>query len=265
MVSSKYALLLALAVILPLVNATAPFTMSLSSNTLYQNTNSSPLGIYVTTHSAPLMGYLGNTTSLIKVIDLRGGSVTITGNVYSLTGYNMSAYMLVEPDEYYKFNFTNATFVGQYNPPTTQSKAAETILLPEYGQNEYAGGALILFAIGLLMYISMILYAFTNMLPKSKNPTINMLFLFSLGLTTVAVLIFSAFYQVQLSIPPYQIISGNSTATIQVHTIRSIPLAKSTLFGPIIMLLSITAALLSLVLPAYYFIESWRRKKYKVR
>ena len=265
MVSSKYALLLALAVILPLVNATAPFAMSLSSNTLYQNTNSTPLGIYVTTHSAPLMGYLGNTTSLIKVIDLRGGSVTITGNVYSLTGYNTSAYLLVQPDEYYMFNFTNATFVGQYNPPTTQSKAAETILLPEYGQNEYAGGALILFAIGLLMYISMILYAFTNMLPRSKNPTINMLFLFSLGLTTVAVLVFSAFYQVQLSIPPYQVISGNSTATIQVHTILSIPLATSPLFGPIIMLLSITAALLSLVLPAYYFIESWRRKKYKVR
>ena len=200
-----------------------------------------------------------------KVVDLRGGSVTITGNVYSLTGYNTSAYLLVQPDEYYMFNFTNATFVGQYNPPTTQSKAAETILLPEYGQNEYAGGALILFAIGLLMYISMILYAFTNMLPRSKNPTINMLFLFSLGLTTVAVLVFSAFYQVQLSIPPYQVISGNSTATIQVHTILSIPLATSPLFGPIIMLLSITAALLSLVLPAYYFIESWRRKKYKVR
>ena len=50
-----------------------------------------------------------------KVVDLRGGSVTITGNVYSLTGYNTSAYLLVQPDEYYMFNFTNATFVGQYN------------------------------------------------------------------------------------------------------------------------------------------------------
>ena len=90
------------------------FTMSLSSNTLYQNTNSSPLGIYVTTHSAPLMGYLGNSTNLIKVIDMRGGSVTITGIVYSIAGYNMSSYVLVGPDDYYKFNFTNATFVGQY-------------------------------------------------------------------------------------------------------------------------------------------------------
>ena len=73
-----------------------------------------PLGIYVTTHSAPLMGYLGNSTNLIKVIDMRGGSVTITGVVYSIAGYNMSSYVLVGPDDYYKFNFTNATFVGQY-------------------------------------------------------------------------------------------------------------------------------------------------------
>ena len=95
-------------------SAASTFTMNLSSNTLYQNTNSSPLGIYVTTHSAPLMGYLGNSTNLIKVIDMRGGSVTITGVVYSIAGYNMSSYVLVGPDDYYKFNFTNATFVGQY-------------------------------------------------------------------------------------------------------------------------------------------------------
>jgi hypothetical protein len=98
----------------PSLSVGSPFTMNVVSNTIYQNTNSTPLAIYATTHSAALNGYLGNSTSLIKVIKLNGGSITITGVVYSLTGYNMSAYMLVEPNEYYKFNYTNATFIGEY-------------------------------------------------------------------------------------------------------------------------------------------------------
>ena len=98
----------------PSLSTGSPFTMNIVSNTLYQNTNSTPLAIYAITHSATLTGYLGNSTSLTKVIQLNGGSVTINSIVYSLTGYNMSAYMLVEPNEYYKFNYTNATFIGEY-------------------------------------------------------------------------------------------------------------------------------------------------------
>ena len=241
----KYIILIAL-MLLPLASAASPFTMNVVSNTLYQNTNSTPLAIYSVAHSATLNGYLGNSTSLTKVIEL------------SLTGYNMSAYMLVEPNEYYKFNYTNATFVGQYAPQ------APSLFFPELGLSEYASGALILFSLGLLMYISLILYAFTNMLPKSKNPKINMLFIFSLALTTAAVLVFSAFYQVQLSILQYHVTSGGSITTIGINTLTSTPLATSSFFGPIIMLLSITAILLGLVLPAYYFIEGRRRKKYRV-
>ena len=243
----KYILLIAL-MLLPLAAAASPFAMNISSNTLYQNTNSTPLAIYAIAHSATLRGYLGNSTSLMEVI--------------SLGAYNMSTYMLVEPQEYYKFNFTNATFIGQYQPLPAQ--AQQSIFFPESGMSQYASGALALFAIGLLMYISLILYAFTNMLPKSKSAKINMLLIFSLALATVAVLVFSAFYQVQLSIPPYQIVSGNSITTINVQATLSTPLATSSFFGPIIMLLAITATLLGLVLPAYYFIESGRRKKYRV-
>ena len=241
----KYIFLIVL-MLLPLASAASPFTMNVVSNTLYQNTNSTPLAIYAITHSAVLNGYLGNSTSLTKVI--------------SIGAYNMSAYMLVEPNEYYKFNYTNATFIGQYLP----QPQSQNTFFPESGLSQYASGALALFAIGFLMYISLILYAFTNMLPKSKSAKINMLLIFSLALATVAVLVFSAFYQVQLSIPPYQIASGNSITTINVQATLSTPLATSPLFGPIITLLSITATLLGLVLPAYYFIEGTRRKKYRV-
>ena len=98
----------------PSLSVGSPFTMNVVSNTIYQNTNSTPLAIYAITHSATLTGYLGNSTGLTKIIQLNGGSVTINSIVYSLTGYNMSAYMLVEPNEYYKFNYTNATFIGEY-------------------------------------------------------------------------------------------------------------------------------------------------------
>ena len=67
----KYIILIAL-MLLPLASAASPFTMNVVSNTIYQNTNSTPLAIYAITHSAALNGYLGNSTSLIKVIDLRG-------------------------------------------------------------------------------------------------------------------------------------------------------------------------------------------------
>ena len=260
-------ILLATAILMLLIgsaSATSPFTMNIASNTLYQNTNSMPLAIYSITHSAPLSAYLGTSSSnMLEVAYEDGGSVTISSIVYSLAGYNMSSYMLVQPNEYYKFNFTSANFIGQYGP-SPASSTSQTLLLPEQGQSEYAGGALALFAVGLLMYIFLVLYAFTDIFQKLRDPKTNMLLIFITALTTVAVLVFSAFYQVQLSIPPYQVTSGGSTTTIAIQSSLTTPLAASSLFGPIITLLSITATLLGLVLPAYYFIESARRKRYRV-
>ncbi len=136
------------AIFISITSAASPFVMSIASNTLYQNTNSTPLAIYAITHSATLKGYLGNSTSLIKVIDLRGGSITITGVVYSLAGYNMSAYMLVEPQEYYKFNFTNATFIGQYSPTSSSLAIIPQEVVSVSSINLYA---LLPFAVGLIL------------------------------------------------------------------------------------------------------------------
>ena len=120
---------------IPSLSVGNPFTMNIVSNTIYQNTNSTPLAIYATTHSATLAGYLGNSTSLTKVI--------------SVGAYNMSAYMLVEPNEYYKFNFTNATFIGQYLPKSSSSLAIipqEVVSVSSI--NLYA---LLPFAVGLIL------------------------------------------------------------------------------------------------------------------
>ena len=88
----------------PATSVGTPTIMNITSNTIYQNTNSTPLSIYITTQSAPLSGYLSNNnTNLTEII-----------NIYSTSGYNLSAYMQVAPNQYYKFNFTNATFIGEY-------------------------------------------------------------------------------------------------------------------------------------------------------
>ena len=113
----KNALALLLAAVLAVGVGYSQFPITIATNTLYRNTNTSALQIYSITHSASLSGYLGTApANMMQVIGETGGSVTISSIVYSIAGYNMSATMTVEPAEYYKFNFTDATFYGQWLP-----------------------------------------------------------------------------------------------------------------------------------------------------
>ena len=136
------------AVFISITSAASPFTMNIVSNTLYQNTNSTPLSIYSITHSAPLSAYIGSSPSnMLEVAYENGGSVTVSATIYSLAGYNMSAYMLVEPNEYYKFNYTNATFIGQYNPSLSLAIIPQEVVSVS-SINIYA---LLPFAVGLIL------------------------------------------------------------------------------------------------------------------
>lgn len=110
--------------------ATSPFPLTLTTNTIYQNTNTTPLSIYSITHSAQLRAYLGSSSSnMLEVAHEDGGSVTVGTTVVPLAGYNMSAYTLVQPNEYYEFNFTSASFIGQYEPAQSTG-AAGFIAIP---------------------------------------------------------------------------------------------------------------------------------------
>ena len=136
------------AVFISITSAASPFTMNIVSNTLYQNTNSTPLSIYSITHSAPLSAYIGSSPSnMLEVAYENGGSVTVSAIIYPLAGYNMSAYMLVEPNEYYKFNYTNATFIGQYNPSLSLAIIPQEVVSVS-SINIYA---LLPFAVGLIL------------------------------------------------------------------------------------------------------------------
>lgn len=136
-----------------------PFVLNLTTNTVYQNTNASAdLNIYITTHSSSLKGYLGQIGNMQKIIDLTGGTITITSVVYTLAGYNMTAYMLVEPNQYYKFNYTNATFLGEYlNTTSSTSTPSSSSLSLIYAIT--ALGFVMLFVFGYLgsSYISLLI------------------------------------------------------------------------------------------------------------
>ena len=137
-----------------MLSATSPFTMNIVSNTLYQNTNSSPLAIYSIAHSAELQGWLGAAPSnMLKVADQQGGSVTISGTAYSVAGYNMSDYMLVEPNEYYKFNYTTANFVGQWQQPQLQQINSVSNALQAYQSYIFLIPALISITLFILAFL----------------------------------------------------------------------------------------------------------------
>ncbi len=138
------------------------------------------------------------------------------------------------------------------------------ISLPSEGLPQYAPGALALFAIGFVMFVCLILFAFTNILPQFESAKLNMLTIFVLGLLTAAVLIFSSFYQVQMTQNAYQITSANTVWAVQQTSITTTPLATNSFFGPIIYLLAIASIMLAFVLPGWFAIGAWRRRRYGV-
>ncbi len=188
--------------------ATAPFAMNIISNTIYQNTNSTPLAIYAITHSAALTGYLGNSTSSTKI----------------LAGYNMSAYMLVEPQEYYKFNFTNATFSGQYVPLNIYMISTKTINSPQYSTTAQA-----LFAIGILLSIILLLLVFRVL--KFNVGIMGGIEGFAVGMIAAVLIIYALQFTSLIQVSPYTINAFNTTLSVQSQSATTTPLATNILFG----------------------------------
>jgi hypothetical protein len=158
----KNALALLLAAVLAVGVGYSQFPITIATNTLYRNTNTSALQIYSITHSASLSGYLGAApANMMQVIGETGGSVTISSVVYSIAGYNMSATMTVEPDEYYKFNFTDATFYGQWLPLGNTTAPANTTTSAPLGV--WTTGFFVGF---LLVWVFMFAFAVVMVLPR---------------------------------------------------------------------------------------------------
>ena len=215
-----------------LASATSPFTMNIVSNTLYQNTNSSSLAIYSITHSAELQSWLGTVPSnMLNVITQNGGSITISSIVYSVAGYNMSDYMLVEPNEYYKFNYTTANFIGQWLPAASSGSGSSSVILsPALKSSQYSPYAELAYAIGLLLFIALLFLSF-NVFHEKRGTLIKGIAGLSIGMISFILITFSLFYQSSISYPTITFTSANVLYTIHNQTLASMPMGQSNNFG----------------------------------
>jgi hypothetical protein len=210
---------------------TTPFQMNINPNTAYQNTNSTPLSIYVVTHSAQLTGYLGNSITMPEVMEMTGGSVTISNIVYSLAGYNMSGYMLVEPQSYYKFNFTSANFIGQYAPATSIATSNNVYLVSTTAISapQYSTTAQLLFAAGLILSVVLLLLVFRIL--KFNIGIMGGLAGFAVGMVSAVLLIFSLQFTSLVKAQPYTINALSSTLSVQAQTATTTLLATQPIFA----------------------------------
>ena len=265
-------ILLATAILIFLVglaSATSPFPMSLTTNTLYQNTNTTPLSIYSITHSAQLSAYLGNSSSnMLEVTYEDGGSVTVSTIVYSLAGYNMSSYMLVQPGEYYKFNFTSANFIGQYSP-SSSSGSQNTLFLymPSSAISQYSNAAIILFAVGIMLSIFLWLNVLevVPILKRARGTFVGGISYFIIAFAAVILLIFAGFYGASLNTPAYHFIApGTGNVIVNTTTTTQTPLIRIQIIGAIIILFSIVDGVIG-GLSMFAFVLFVRKKRKEAR
>jgi hypothetical protein len=162
-----------------------------------------------------------------KVINEAGGSVTISSIVYALSGYNMSAYMLVEPNEYYKFNFTNAIFIGQYVPAQNSSTyliSAQSITIPQYSAT-----AQILFAVGIIISVLLLLLVFRII--KFNVGIIGGLTGFAIGMIGALLIIYALQFTSVIQVPQRTINAFNSILTVNPQTLTTTVLASQKMFA----------------------------------
>lgn len=197
-------------VLAPLTFGATPFAMNIVTNTIYQNTNNTPLGIYAITQSATLRGYLGNATSMPKVI----------------TGFNMSAFMLVKPGQYYKFNYTNATFNGEYIPLNTYLLNTKTITAPQY-----SAVAQMLFALGIV--VSLILLFLTFRILKLNAGMMGGIAGFAVGMGGALLLIYALQFVSVAQVQPYTINAFNVPLAVNAQQVTTQPLATEVVFGTV--------------------------------
>ena len=251
------------------ISSSSIFSILPTSNTIYENTNKNALGIYITTHGANLSGWLGESNNLTQVINLKGGTVATSSNSYPLSSYNMSAYLLVEPNEYYKFIFTNATFYGQYISGTSSNstnKTSATYLInePEISAPQYSSTAQIIFLVGILISILLLLLVFRIL--KLNVGIIGGLAGFAVGMLGAIALIYSLQYTSLIQANAYKINAFNTTLTVNAQHIVSLPLASQIVFGTMgyaFILMDFIIGFLYIFLAMLVFRKERIRRKYK--
>lgn len=238
-----------------------------ASNTLYQN-NGNQFTLYAIAKSSSLYGYEANaSTNLTKIIDIRGGMITVASVVYNLTGFNATGTADVPHNWYFKLNYTTAKFAEACIPVVLTSSLIS--LPPSVSAPKYAITALILFTIGVLTSIFMILFTFKVYEFHKKNhdyTLIDGLFGFAIGMSAVILIIFSLFYIHTTAMSAYSFNSANIQYNVGNAIIQSLPLGQSNLFSLVAYIfiwIDIILSVMYLFLAFIVWNSGRKRKKYE--
>jgi hypothetical protein len=240
--------------LIAIVNASTIFNINLTSGTIYQNTNTTPLYLYARTLDTTKVFIGATPNTLLEVQNFTAPS----------TPHRDSALSVIPQNYYYEVNYTGTThFTVEYITPQIP------ILIPAIPHlATYSEIAIIIFLIALALLVLLLLFTLGQeiiRLPRSSNPRINALAIFLLGMSSMILFLISGFYQQQLTVNVYKATTANVISTITTATLTTEPLATNILFGSLIYLLSLIAFIMGFFLPAFYFIFNKRLKKYKVR
>ncbi len=220
--NNKILTLLVLISIFSVVNASSIKSLAISSNSVYQNTNSSPLYIYATT-SSQLKGWLGASSNSLQLAINDQAMIVTTLTGISLT-YNDTTLLVVPPQWYYKFNFTSGNFIGEYI--STPSPSTFLISSIQVSSSQYSSTALWIYFFGMLFTIINILNIFFySKFEKMITGIKHFVFSVALGLFAASLIALSLYYTSTISIPQYNITNATNT----LFTIHSISLTTQSL------------------------------------
>lgn len=93
------------------------FTLPVTTNTLYQNNNSI---LYIYSTSSNIKGWIGTPSNMILIDNT------------SLTPSTSTQTIIVPPLDYYKFNYTSASFIGETIPNNNTYPKNQVIFYPSY-------------------------------------------------------------------------------------------------------------------------------------
>ena len=140
---------------------------------------------------------------------------------------------------------------------------ATSTTITENGISKYAMAAIALFVIGMSLFVIMLLNTL-SIINLSKESLVGGILNFCIAFGSMLCLIFSGSYTALVNAPSYHITSGTSTTVIGAATAMSIPLSTNPLFGPIITLFGIMAAVIG-VISLFIFGFQLRDKRRKER
>lgn len=228
---------------------------TLESNTIYQNSNTlaNVTTLSITTNEMATL-WIGTTPGTLILSKSEGSPSE------GLINYTMSSPIPI--GGYFKVNYTAVTTMTE---ACSSSSGTGFISVPSLTIPKYATTAIIMFALGILLFIFSIFNLFGIVKLPGGMP--GGILSFTISFTAIILLLYSGFYQNSITSNSYHITQpGGTTDPVVTVGVASTPLASIPLIAAIIILFSIAGGVIgALKFYAIIFFVKEKRKKERER